>query len=223
MCVEMDLSTRYWGLRAYGRQNVADRNESIDGSGPALPDRFAGPRGGGACEGMQDGAAMYNAARKAEDAGSRPQGLNIRVESPMSPASRTLIAASQAAMEAVYPPHEIFSLSPEELATPNTMFFVARLGKRPAGCVGLVNCMGFGEIKRLYVDPRARGHGIGQALMAGLERAASDIGLGVLRLETGPELASAVRLYRGLGYVERDAFGDYADAPCSLFMEKRLF
>ena len=165
---------------------------------------------------------MLTVAQKAETSGVRPLGLTIRVESPMSPASRTLIAASQAAMEAVYPPHEIFSLSPEELATPNTMFFVARLGKRPAGCVGLVDCMGFGEIKRLYVDPGARGHGIGRALMAALERAASDIGLGVLRLETGPELASAVRLYRDLGYTERSAFGDYVQAACSLFMEKRL-
>ena len=68
-----------------------------------------------------------------------PAEVKIRVESPLSPASRTLIAASQAAMEEVYPPHEIFSLSPEELATPNTMFFVARLGKRPAGCVGLLD------------------------------------------------------------------------------------
>lgn len=147
----------------------------------------------------------------------------IRVESPLSPASRTLIAGSQSALEEIYPPHQIFSLAPEELATPNTMFFVARTARRPAGCVALVDCVDYGEVKRLYVDPALRGAGVGRALMLALERAASDIGLGLLRLETGPELASAVRIYRGLGYIERDAFGGYEDAPCSLFMEKRLF
>jgi putative acetyltransferase len=44
----------------------------------------------------------------------------------------------------------------------------------------------------------------------------------VLRLETGDDLYPAHRLYRRHGFVERGPFGDYAEGPHSVFMEKRL-
>ena len=148
--------------------------------------------------------------------------LDIRTESPLTPAARALIEASQAEMEEVYPPEEIFSLSPEELAAPNTQFLVARLDDQPIGCIALVDMVRYGEIKRLFVGKSARGLGLGRALVAEVERSAREIGLRVLRLETGPELTAAVAVYERAGFAERDAFGDYEDQPCSLFMEKRL-
>lgn len=148
--------------------------------------------------------------------------LDIRTESPLSPEARTLIAASQKALEAVYAADEIFSLAPEELAAPNAQFLVARLDGKAVGCIALVDMLRYGELKRLFVDTAARGLGLGQRLVTEAEAAARDVGLKVLRLETGPELVPAVKLYRSLGYRERGPFGDYADLPCSLFMEKRL-
>jgi putative acetyltransferase len=148
--------------------------------------------------------------------------LDVRTESPLSPESRALIAASQAALEAVFSAEEIFSMNPEELAAPNAQFLVARMGGQAVGCIALVDMLRYGELKRLFVDTAARGLGLGQRLVAEAEAAARDVGLKVLRLETGPELLPAVRLYRSLGYRERGPFGDYADLPCSLFMEKRL-
>jgi putative acetyltransferase len=148
--------------------------------------------------------------------------LDIRTESPLSSEARALIAASQKALEAVYAADEIFSLAPEELAAPNAQFLVARLDGKAVGCIALVDMLRYGELKRLFVDAAVRGLGLGQRLVAEAETAARDVGLKVLRLETGPELAPAVKLYRSLGYRERGPFGDYADLPCSLFMEKRL-
>ncbi len=149
--------------------------------------------------------------------------LDIRPESPLSADARALIDASQSAMEEVYPPEDIFSLGAEELAAPNTQFLVARLGDRAVGCVALVDNWKYGEIKRLFVDQSARGLGLGKVLVRELEAQARDIGLKVLRLETGPELKAAVAVYRSLGYRQRKRFGDYQDIPASLFMEKRLF
>jgi putative acetyltransferase len=148
--------------------------------------------------------------------------LDIRMESPLSGEARALIAESQSALEQVYAPDEIFTLDPEELAAPNAQFLVARMDGKPVGCIALVDMLRYGELKRLFVDTAARGLGLGQRLVAEAEAAARDVGLSVLRLETGPELVPAVKLYRSLGYRETGPFGDYADLPCSLFMEKRL-
>lgn len=146
----------------------------------------------------------------------------IRTESPLNEDARALIEASQTEMEKVYPPEEIFSLGPEELAAPNTQFLVARLGDEAVGCVALVDMIRYGEIKRLFVSGSARGLGLGRALVRQAEEAARDIGLTVLRLETGPKLEAAVAMYKGLGYEERKPFGGYEDLPSSLFMEKSL-
>lgn len=148
--------------------------------------------------------------------------IEVRVESSLTPEARELISKSQAALTQVYSPEEIFSVNPEELAAPNAQFLVARDRGEAVGCVALMDMMSYGEIKRLFVDSQARGRGLGRDLMRAAEELARDIGLRLLRLETGPELAEAVALYRDLDYKERSRYGDYKDQACSLFMEKRL-
>jgi putative acetyltransferase len=148
--------------------------------------------------------------------------LEIRMESPLSPDALMLISESQSALEEVYSADEIFTMEPSELAAPNAQFLVARVDGQPVGCIALVDFLRYGELKRLFVSASARGMGLGRQLVKEAEAAARDIGLSLLRLETGPELAPAVSLYRTLGYAERGPFGDYDDLPCSLFMEKRL-
>lgn len=140
--------------------------------------------------------------------------------SPVSETGRALIAASQAALLAVFGPEEIFSLSAEELAaTPGMTFYVADGG---LGCVASLDCGDYAEVKRLFVADAGRGRGVARALMARLEQDARAAGKTWVRLETGPELAPALALYRALGYAARGPFGPYADHPASLFMEKRL-
>lgn len=94
------------------------------------------------------------------------------------------------------------------------------------GC-GALRSLGDGgaELKRMYVDPSARGQGLSRVLLAALETEARARGWTTLRLETGPRQPEAVALYRGAGYRRIGPFGGYAgaaDAHDSLFFERSL-
>lgn len=56
------------------------------------------------------------------------------------------------------------------------------------------------EVKRMYVRPAARGRGLGEALVRTLLAHARALGAERARLDTAPELASAIALYRKLGF-----------------------
>ncbi|WP_172327078.1 GNAT family N-acetyltransferase [Mangrovicoccus sp. HB161399] len=154
--------------------------------------------------------------------GPATTGLAIRVDSPLSADGLALVHESQAALLEHSAEDEIFSLDPEELAAPNIAFFVARLNGMAAGCVALVDMGSYGEIKRLFVRPGARGHGIAEALMAELESYAADIGLGEVRLESSTDLKAAERFYRRSGYADCQPFGGYPVLSHSLFMSRRF-
>lgn len=149
--------------------------------------------------------------------------ITITPESPLDDDGRRLVAESQCALEEVYPPEEIFSLDAAGLAREAAVFLVARDGGGAAlGCVALVDCGGYGEVKRLYVRSAGRGSGVARQLMAALEVEAARRGLREVMLETGDRLLPAVALYRSLGYCARGPFGSYPEHPASLFMEKRV-
>lgn len=152
--------------------------------------------------------------------------LTIAPEPPTTPDGRALIAESQALLESVFPPDGIFTLTAEELAAEAEVFLVARIAGAAVGCVGLVTGHDadgpYGEVKRLFLRPDARGKGVGRALMTAFEAHGRQLGLAFARLETGPELAEAVGLYRALGYRETGPFGAYGLHPSSLFLAKRL-
>jgi len=70
------------------------------------------------------------------------------------------------------------------------------------GCVGL-RPLGAGraEVKRMYVEPAWRGHGVGRALMERVIAGARDCGYHTLRLGTLHDMHAAQALYRSLGFV----------------------
>ncbi len=152
--------------------------------------------------------------------------LLIAPRSPLSPEGRALIAASQAALLEVFRADEIFSMDPAELDRPHISFLVAERetpqGAQAVGCVAMVRCGDYAEVKRLFVTPAARGQGLARRLMAHLEDMARAEGLACIRLETGEALFAAVALYTDMGYQVCGPFGDYAAHPASLFMEKSL-
>jgi putative acetyltransferase len=147
--------------------------------------------------------------------------LTVRPGAPTSPEGRALLGASHALLTSLYPPEDNFFLSVEDLAAPHIDFWIAE-GDRPLGCVALARMDGYGEVKSLFVDPAARGRGVGAALMAALEARAREAGLPLLRLETGDTLTEAHRLYARTGFAPCGPFGDYREGPHSVFMEKRL-
>jgi GNAT superfamily N-acetyltransferase len=96
-----------------------------------------------------------------------------------------------------------------ELTPPRGLFLVASLRGVAVGCGG-VRALGGGvvEIKRMWVDPAARGAGVGRGLLAALEVAAADLGATTVRLDTAASLAEALGLYRSAGYREIAPYND---------------
>jgi putative acetyltransferase len=149
--------------------------------------------------------------------------MNITPESPDQPEVIALIAELDAYQDTLYPPESRHALDLESLKRPEVLFFVARDAERRAvGCGAVVLKADYGELKRMYVSPGARGRGIARGLLAALESAASGAGCRLLRLETGPFQPEALGLYASLGYERCGPYGGYADDPLSVFMEKVL-
>ncbi|WP_422768622.1 GNAT family N-acetyltransferase [Plantactinospora sp. WMMC1484] len=78
------------------------------------------------------------------------------------------------------------------------------------------------EIKRMYVEPHARGSGVATGLLSALESAAIDRGWTTLRLETGTAQPDAQRFYRREGYREIPLFGHYVGSTLSVCYERTL-
>ena len=146
----------------------------------------------------------------------------VRPADPRSEEARALLGQSHALLASLYPPEDNHYLSVDELAQPHIDFWIAETERRPQGCIALARLDGYGEVKSMFVDPAARGQGVGAALMTALEARARASGLPVLRLETGDDLHAAHRLYARHGFTTCGPFGDYAEGPHSVFMEKRL-
>lgn len=101
------------------------------------------------------------------------------------------------------------------------IFAVARNADGVAiGCGAIVNYDNYGEIKRMYVLPRARGQGVARQIIEMLELKAYAQGRRKFLLETGPYQSEALGFYTRQGYRECGAFGDYPEHPLSVFMVK---
>ncbi|RYE94965.1 MAG: GNAT family N-acetyltransferase [Oxalobacteraceae bacterium] len=149
--------------------------------------------------------------------------MHIEFESPDQPDVRALIAELDAYLYAIYPAESVYALDIASLCEPNVSFAMLRdAAGAPVGCGALVMKPGYGEIKRVYVRPQARGRGLARRLMAALEAKAIEHAARTCMLETGPAQAEALVLYERLGYRCRGPFGDYPADPHSVFMEKNV-
>ena len=149
--------------------------------------------------------------------------MTIAFESPDQPDVIALIADLDAYQDTLYPPESRHSLDLASLKQPNVLFAVARDSEGEAiGCGAIVLWPEFGELKRMYVSPRGRGHGVARKLLALLESRAMSFGCKLLKLETGPYQREALALYASAGYERRGPFGDYSNDPLSVFMQKYI-
>ncbi|KAA0575317.1 GNAT family N-acetyltransferase [Azospirillum sp. Sh1] len=147
----------------------------------------------------------------------------IAAESPRQDAVIALVAALDRYLLDLYPADTCHLLDIDSLEAPDVRFFVARKDGVPVGCAALrVDPAGYGEVKRMYVDAAARGHRIGDRLLARLEEQARDEGLTALLLESGIHQHEALALYRKAGFTDRGPYACYADNGVSVFMEKPL-
>ena len=113
---------------------------------------------------------------------------------------------------------------PGKYAPPEGALLLAQnLKDEPIGCVALrpLTIEGCCEMKRLYVSPKARGLGLGQALITAILYEASKLGYTEMRLDTLPSMAQAISLYEKAGFFPIEP---YYETPIAgtLFFAKTL-
>jgi putative acetyltransferase len=113
---------------------------------------------------------------------------------------------------------------PGKYTPPAGRLFLAMWEGQPAGVIALraLEEPGVCEMKRLYVRPEFRGHGIGRALAQHIIGEAAVIGYSRMRLDTiRGKMDSAIEMYRELGFVEA---APYYETPVgqTIFMELAL-
>ncbi len=149
--------------------------------------------------------------------------MTIVPESPDQPEVIALIAELDAYQDTLYPPESRHALDLTSLKQSSVLFMVARnAAARAVGCGAVVLSPAFGELKRMYVTPHCRGQGIARKLLLALESEAVRAGCKLLKLETGPFQPEALGLYISSGYERRGPFGNYANDPLSVFMQKSI-
>jgi putative acetyltransferase len=149
--------------------------------------------------------------------------IAVAIETPREAEIMRLIEELDAYQAALYPAESNHLLDVDALAAPDMRFAVARRAGDALGCGALrIDPSGYGELKRMFVLPRARGQRIGRRILEFLEAEARQAGLSWMRLETGIHQPEAIALYRAAGYCERAPFGQYQSDPLSLFMERAL-
>jgi DNA-binding MarR family transcriptional regulator/GNAT superfamily N-acetyltransferase len=114
-------------------------------------------------------------------------------------------------------------LGPDQIRAGGTAL-VARERGRPVGCGVLRPLPGSvdstGEVKHLWVEPEARGLGVGRRLLHALEQSARARGMRRVRLDTHAVLTEAIHLYQTTGYRHIPSYG--ANPHAHRWFEKPL-
>ncbi len=137
--------------------------------------------------------------------------------------SRCLVAELWAEVDRLYE-NDVPSRSElSGMQDPRAVFVIARLQGDAVGC-GAIRPLTevIAEVKRVYVQPHARGTGVARAIMGVLEHLARETGFTGIWLETGLRQPAAIRLYESLGYTRIAGFGNYKDDPLSVCYARSL-
>lgn len=150
----------------------------------------------------------------------------VTIESidPRDASVQQMVETLDRLMQELYPAESNHLTSLDKLNSGANRFFVAKIGDQKLGCGAiLVHKDQYAEVKRIYVDPSARGHGLAKAIINRLERESRLLGLHSMKLETGIYQPEAIALFERFGFQQCEAFGDYpTDDAYSYFMTKLL-
>jgi ribosomal protein S18 acetylase RimI-like enzyme len=111
---------------------------------------------------------------------------------------------------------------PGAYVPPSGALLLADLDGAIVGCAAVRALEGDAcELKRLYVRPAARGHGLGRTLTEAALAAARRLGYRRVRLDTLPTMTSAFALYQELGFHEIDPYR-FNPVPGTRYLEREL-
>ncbi|MDD5503435.1 MAG: GNAT family N-acetyltransferase [Candidatus Thermoplasmatota archaeon] len=108
---------------------------------------------------------------------------------------------------------------------PDSVVFVAEISGAPVGFI-IASCRKSAKCARIHtidVLPEFRRKGIGNSLLAEVERIAIERGVEKITLEVRADNFGAKKLYRNAGYeIDCMVFGYYQDGMDAIRMEKKL-
>jgi putative acetyltransferase len=115
----------------------------------------------------------------------------------------------------------------ELFKTPGSIYFVATINDKVVGGCGIFPTLnlpeGTCELVKLYLDPMARGTGLGKKLMLQSMQWAKENGYNQIYLESMPELSKAVSIYEKIGFKRiAQPLGDSGHCGCDIWMTKEL-
>ena len=151
--------------------------------------------------------------------------ITIEPEDPRAPEAQELLSRFIEEVRRRYdePPADVGYFDPQLASVPKSVFLLVRSDGKPIGCGALVP-MGeeLAEIKRMFVVPEERGHGIAKKILEALERFARDFGYEAIRLETGVKQPESIALYAKSGFYRVLNFAPFEDDVTAVCFEKRL-
>ena len=138
------------------------------------------------------------------------------------PAFRTLTAALDAELWARYPDIQ-GDYAPFNLTATDTAV-VALAGDVPVGCacVKPFEDPAAVELKRMFVAPSHRGHGVASLVLRELEAWARELGFTRLVLEMGDRQPEAAAFYAAHGFTAIPLYGPYVGLAHSVCLAKPL-
>ena len=149
--------------------------------------------------------------------------LDLREEPYDGPDAQLLIAEVQQEYVARYGGPDETPLDPSDFAPPDGRFVVGYVDALPVAIGGLRRYDDESvELKRMYVRPAFRGHGLSRVVLAHLESLAATMGVSRIVLETGNRQPEAMRLYETSGFERVEPFGHYRCEPGSAHYGKAL-
>jgi len=141
-----------------------------------------------------------------------------------TPGVAALVAALTVELaEGGYSEEETFGYSLDQLEASGVHLVGASLAGALVGIGGVeLQGDGFAELKRFYVDPAHRGHGVADSVIEALLEHARAAGATTVRLETGDQQHAAMRFYARHGFAVVDRFGPYVGSATSVCMSRAL-
>jgi putative acetyltransferase len=154
--------------------------------------------------------------------------MRIREDDLSGEPARALLRLHREGMHAASPPGHVFAFDLAGLTAPEVMVWTAWSDEPGARILGMGALHRLeaevAEVKSMRTHPDHLRKGVAAALLDRIIAEARRGGVRRLSLETGrgPAFEPALSLYRRRGFVDGEAFGDYAQSPFNQFLHLSL-